>query len=36
VPADAAPSDSTKPPPGLEIVLELADGQQYRRVVLVS
>jgi general secretion pathway protein J len=34
VPADAAVPDPTKPPPGLEIVLELADGKQYRRVLL--
>lgn len=37
VPADAATSTGAgRPPPGLEITLELADGQQFRRVVLVS
>lgn len=34
--ASAAQPDPRTPPPGLEIVLELDDGQQFRRVLLVG
>jgi general secretion pathway protein J len=37
VPADSvSAADPRAAPPGLEIVLELADGQQFRRVLLVG
>ncbi len=35
-PSAAAIADPRRPPPGLEIVLELANGLQFRRVLLIG